>query len=326
MDLDGRVVIVTGAGRGIGRADALHLAELGAHVVVNDLGAGKDGTGRSDTGPADEVVDEIRSQGGSAVANYDDVADWEGAENLVRTAVESFGRLHGLVNNVGILRNKMLFNATPDDWDLVVRVNLRGTFAPTRWAAAYWREQRKAGNDLRPTIVNTVSHAGIFGSPGGTNYAAGKGGAIMFSITAARELAEYGVRVNAVGPAARSRLTDQPGSPNTVPTDGFDELDPGNVAPLVAYLSTAECPFSGGLFGIFGGRILLYGGWEIAAMQEKQARWTIDELAEVLPAMAAGRDPTLVSLNATDPGFVKQQQVHKLRREAQQKRTLANND
>lgn len=317
MDLDGRVVIVTGAGRGIGRSDALLLAELGAKVVVNDLGAGPDGDGRPDAAPADAVVGEIRGTGGEAVANYEDVADWEGAQRLVTTAVDSFGALHALVNNVGVLRNRMLFNATPEEWDPVVRVNLRGVFCPTRWASTYWRDQHKAGVDLRPAVVNTVSHAGIFGSPGGTNYAAGKGGAIAFSVTAARELQAYGVRVNAVGPAARSRLSLMPGSKvgEPVPPGEFDVFDPGNVAPLVAYLASAECPYSGGVFGMMGGRLTVYGGWEIAAERDKGERWTVDEIAETLPQLTAGRPTELLSVNHADPTLAAQLETNERRME-----------
>ncbi len=205
--LDGRVAIITGAGRGIGREHALLFAAEGAKVVVNDLGGAVDGTG-DDRSPAQQVVDEIQAMGGEAVANGDDVADWEGGQRLVNTAVETFGDLHVLVNNAGILRDRVLVNMTEEEWDAVIDVHLKGHFVPTRWAAAYWREQSKAGKEVKANIVNTSSTSGLLGNPGQTNYGAAKAGIAAFTVICAQELARYGVALNAIAPAARTRLTE----------------------------------------------------------------------------------------------------------------------
>ena len=192
---DGRVVVVTGGARGIGREHCLMLAEHGAKVVVNDLGGARDGTG-SDLGPADEVVQEIEAMGGEAVANGDDVSDWEGAQRLINTAVGTFGDLTGVVCNAGILRDRMLVNMTEAEWDAVIQVHLKGTFAPVRWAGAYWREKAKAGEEVKASVVTTTSVSGIYGNPGQTNYGAAKAGVASFTVIAAREMLRYGVRVN----------------------------------------------------------------------------------------------------------------------------------
>jgi NAD(P)-dependent dehydrogenase (short-subunit alcohol dehydrogenase family) len=203
-ELEGRVAVITGAGRGIGREHALLFAAEGARVVVNDLGGDPDGTG-ADTSPAQLVVNEITGAGGSAVANYDDVSDWDGAKRLVDQAVDAFGDLHVLVNNAGILRDRMLVNMSVEEWDAVMRVHLRGHFCPTRWAATYWREQSKAGHEGRRSVINTSSASGLFGNPGQTNYGAAKIGIATFSMIADQELARYGVRVNAIAPVAATR-------------------------------------------------------------------------------------------------------------------------
>ncbi len=205
--LDGRVVIVTGAGRGIGRAHALLLAACGASVVVNDLGGSVDGT-PGDAPAAQLVVDEIAASGGTAVASTDDVADWDGARALVELAKEAFGDVHALVNNAGILRDRMLFNMSEEEWDTVVHVHLKGHFLPTRHVTAYWRERAKAGETIPRAVVNTTSTSGLIGNPGQSNYGAAKAGIAAFTVIAARELDRYGVRVNAVAPAARTRMTD----------------------------------------------------------------------------------------------------------------------
>src|SRR4051795_7116646 len=236
--LDGRVAIITGAGRGIGREHALLFASEGAKVVVNDLGGAMDGSG-SDATPAQQVVDEIKKMGGEAVANADNVADWEGGQRLVNAAVEAFGDLHVLVNNAGILRDRVLVNMTEEEWDDVINVHLRGHFIPTRYAAIYWREQAKAGTPVLANLVHTSSTSGLLGNPGQTNYGAAKAGIASFSIICAQELARYGVRSNCISPAARTRLTEStPGLGEMVqpPADGsvFDVWDPANVSPLVA--------------------------------------------------------------------------------------------
>src|SRR4051794_35698847 len=205
--LDGRVAIITGAGRGIGREHALLFASEGAKVVVNDLGGAVDGSG-DDRSPAQQVVDEIKAMGGEAVANADNITDWEGGQRLVNTAVETFGDLHVLVNNAGILRDRVLVNMTEEEWDGVIHVHLKGHFVPTRWAATYWREQTKAGKQVRASVINTSSTSGLIGNPGQTNYGAAKMGIAAFTIIAAQELSRYGVRVNAIAPAARTRLTE----------------------------------------------------------------------------------------------------------------------
>src|SRR4030081_3087555 len=198
--LDGRVAIITGAGRGLGREHALLFAQEGAKVVVNDLGGDINGTGE-DRAPAQQVVDEIKAAGGEAVANVDNVADWDGAKRLIDTAIETFGDLHVLVNNAGVLRDRVLVNMSEQEWDSVIHVHLKGHFVPTRWAAAYWREQTKSGREVKAAVVNTSSTSGLLGNPGQTNYGAAKAGIAAFTTIAAEELVRYGVRVNAIAPA-----------------------------------------------------------------------------------------------------------------------------
>ncbi|MFT7646025.1 MAG: NAD(P)-dependent dehydrogenase (short-subunit alcohol dehydrogenase family) [Candidatus Poriferisodalaceae bacterium] len=233
-----RVVIVTGGARGIGREHCLMLAEHGAKVVVNDLGGARDGTG-ADLGPADEVVKEIETMGGEAVANGDDVSDWEGAQRLINTAVETFGDLHGVVNNAGILRDRMLVNMTEAEWDAVIQVHLKGTFAPARWAGAYWREKAKAGEPVSGSIVNTTSVSGIYGNPGQTNYGAAKMGIAAFTIIAARELLRYGVRVNAVAPGALTRMTEDLGM-GEASEEAQAQMHPRFIAPIVTWLMSDD--------------------------------------------------------------------------------------
>jgi NAD(P)-dependent dehydrogenase (short-subunit alcohol dehydrogenase family) len=281
-------VIVTGAGRGIGRGHALEFARQGAKVVVNDLGAEVDGTGSS-TGPAGEVVDEIRAAGGEAVANGDDVADWEGAQRLVNTAIETYGGLDTLVNNAGILRDRMLTNMTADEWDAVMYVHLRGTFAPTRWAAAYWRERSKEGQPNRARVINTSSGSGLIGNPGQANYGAAKAGIAAFSIIAAQELARYGVTVNAIGPGALTRMTENlPGRPpREEPKPGeFDERAPENVAPMVVWLGSDEsADITGRVFFVNGGEICVAEGWQRGPTANKGDRWDPAELGGVVPGL-----------------------------------------
>jgi NAD(P)-dependent dehydrogenase (short-subunit alcohol dehydrogenase family) len=286
--LDGRVAIITGAGRGIGREHALLFAAEGAKVIVNDRGGGNDGAG-TDTSPANEVVAEIQALGGEAVANGDDVADWEGAQQLVNQAIETFGDLHVLVNNAGILRDRVLINMTEAEWDDVVRVHLRGHFAPTRWAAAYWREEAKAGRPKPRNLVHTSSTSGLFSNPGQSNYGAAKSAIATFSQIVAKELSRYEVRSNCIAPAARTRLTlATPGLEDimTVPDGSFDLWDPANVSPLVAYLSTADCPFTGETFFVQGGVVKRVRSWTMDETVERAEKWTVDELGAALAPLA----------------------------------------
>jgi NAD(P)-dependent dehydrogenase (short-subunit alcohol dehydrogenase family) len=287
--LEGRVAIITGAGRGIGREHALLFAAEGAKIVVNDLGGAPDGAG-SDRTAAEHVVDEIAAMRGEAIANGDDVADWEGGQRLVNSAVEAFGRLDVLVNNAGILRDRVLVNMTEDEWDSVVKVHLKGHFVPTRWAATYWREQTKAGVEVKANIINTSSTSGLLGNPGQTNYGAAKAGIGAFSWICSQELTRYGVRTNCIAPAARTRLTEAtPGLGEVVkpPADEsmFDIWDPANVSPLVAYLATEDCPFNGATFFVQGGRVNRMHGWRMDEGVEVDHRWSVKELAEQLPSL-----------------------------------------
>ena len=308
--LDGRVVLITGAGRGLGREHALLMAREGARVVVNDLGGAGDGSG-ADQGPAHEVVEEIRGFGGEAVANGDDVASVAGAEGMVRQAIDAFGRLDVLVNNAGILRDRVLVNMEEAEWDAIMAVHLKGHFAPTRAAAAYWRERSKAGEAVAASVVNTSSGAGLLGNFGQTNYSAAKAGIAAFTVTAAMELARYGVRVNAIAPLARTRLTLQtPGLGDVVAPpqdeDAFDIWHPGNVSPLVAYLAAADCPFNGGVFHVGGNEVALFQGWTVQEVLTSPdgRRWTVDGLAQEGKRMLEGRPP-LASQGTSIEGLTK---------------------
>ncbi|MGO9456284.1 MAG: SDR family oxidoreductase [Acidimicrobiales bacterium] len=289
--LDGRVAVITGAGRGIGREHALLFAAEGASVVVNDLGGAVDGSG-DDRTPAEQVVAEIEGLGGRAVASDHDVTSWEGGRQLVETAVEAFGDLHVLVNNAGILRDRVLVNMTEEEWDAVIHVHLKGHFVPTRHAAAHWREQSKAGKEVRASIVNTSSTSGLLGNPGQTNYGAAKAGIAAFSVIAAQELGRYGIRVNAIAPAARTRMTEStPGLADIVkaPVDAaqFDTWDPANISPLVAYLATEGCTASGRVFFIQGGTIRNFENWSMTDTLERSSRWTVAELQEEMSKLGA---------------------------------------
>jgi NAD(P)-dependent dehydrogenase (short-subunit alcohol dehydrogenase family) len=280
--LDGRVAIITGAGRGIGREHALLFASEGAKVVVNDLGGANDGSG-SDATPAEQVVKEIEAMGGEAIANADNVADWEGGQRMVNAAVEAFGDLHVLVNNAGILRDRVLVNMTEEEWDAVIHVHLKGHFVPTRWAAAYWREQTKAGKEVKASVINTSSTSGLLGNPGQTNYGAAKSGIATFSQIAAQELSRYGVRVNCIAPAARTRLTEAtPGLGDVIkaPEDQavFDRWAPANISPLIAYLATEGATETGQVYFVQGGTVRRFQGWTMQETIEKDDRWTVAEL------------------------------------------------
>jgi len=236
---EGRVCIVTGAGGGIGREHALLLSEHGAKIVVNDLGGAMDGTGAS-TGPAQAVADEITAAGGEAVANTDDISDWAGAERLVNQAIDTFGRLDVLVNNAGILRDRMLVNMEEAEWDAVIKVHLKGTFAPARHAAAHWRDRSKAGDQVDARIINTTSVSGIYGNPGQTNYGAAKMGIAAFTIIAAQELARYGVTVNAIAPGALTRMTEGLGGLRQPTEEQRERMSPKWIAPICVWLASPE--------------------------------------------------------------------------------------
>jgi NAD(P)-dependent dehydrogenase (short-subunit alcohol dehydrogenase family) len=289
--LDGRVAIITGAGRGIGREHALLFAREGAKVVVNDLGGASDGTG-DDRSAAQQVVDEITALGGQAVVNGDDVSDWAGAQRLVSQAVTEFGDLHVLVNNAGILRDKVLVQMSEADWDSVIRVHLKGHFAPLHFAAEYWRERSKAGHTVRASVINTTSTSGLHANPGQANYGAAKSGIATLSEIAAKELARYGVRVNAVAPAARTRLIEQTPSVAAImaapETGEFDPWDPANISPLVAALATEQSTMTGRVFYIAGGTVKVYKPWSVESRVERESRWEVGELTKELEALTAG--------------------------------------
>jgi NAD(P)-dependent dehydrogenase (short-subunit alcohol dehydrogenase family) len=273
--LDGRVAIITGAGRGLGREHALLFASEGAKVVVNDLGD-----------VAEETAADVRAAGGEAIASTHDITDWTAGQQLVQSAVEAFGRLDVLVNNAGILRDRMLVSMSEEEWDAVIAVHLKGHFIPTRFAAAHWREQVKAGETVQASVIHTSSTSGLLGNPGQTNYGAAKAGIGSFSIICAQELARYGVRSNCIAPAARTRLTEAtPGLGEMVapPSEGFDVWDPANVSPLVAYLATADCEITGRTFFVQGGTVRVMEPWKMGERLERDDRWTIDDLAKQLP-------------------------------------------
>lgn len=285
--LQGRVAIVTGAGRGLGREHALELARQGAAVVVNDLGTTLDGAGVS-VGPAQDVVDIIRERGGEAVANGADIADFTQAAALVDQAVSTFGRLDVLVNNAGFVRDRMLVNAGEDEWDAVVRVHLKGHFAPLRHASAHWRAESKAGRQPIARVINTSSGAGLQGSVGQAAYSAAKGGIASLTLVAAAELGRYGVAVNAIAPSARTRMTEGPfAEAMATPDGGFDRMDPANVSPVVAWLASADCTISGRVLEIEGGRLCLEEGWRHGPQRELDRRWSAEEVGEAIRALVA---------------------------------------
>src|SRR4051795_683168 len=260
-DLSGKVAIVTGAGRGIGREHALALAGAGAKLVVNDLGASLAGEGSSE-GPAHDVVREIEALGVEAIANGENVADFAGAGRMVQAAIDRFGRLDILVNNAGILRDRMLVNMEEHEWDAVIEVHLKGHFAPTHHAAARWRERSKAGEDVRARVINTSSPSGVFGNVGQSNYGAAKAGIAALTVIAAQELGRYGVTVNCLAPNARTRMTESAFG-ELPPPDGFDPLDPGNNSPIVVALCAYEAQhITGQVFHVYGGAVNALRGWE----------------------------------------------------------------
>jgi NAD(P)-dependent dehydrogenase (short-subunit alcohol dehydrogenase family) len=276
--LSGRVAIVTGAGRGLGRAHALALAAEGASVVVNDLGGDLHGHG-ADTTPAREVVQEIERAGGHAVVSGHDVSDWSQAEALIRLAAERFGDLHILVNNAGILRDRTLANMSEEEWDAVIRVHLKGHAATTKHALTYWRDRAKAGHPTSGSLIHTTSLAGLIGTFGQANYAAAKLGIVALSWVAALEGAKYNVRSNAVSPSARTRIETSLKAP---PPGLFDVFDPANVSPLIAWLATPECPANGQVFQMYGNRVEVMAHTEIATDLRTEGRWTLDALDKAL--------------------------------------------
>ncbi|MCM6772892.1 SDR family oxidoreductase [Nocardia sp. CDC159] len=288
----GRTVIVTGAGRGIGRAHALAFAAAGANVVVNDLGAELDGVGRSDS-PAARVVAEILELGGKAVVNGDDVADWAGAKRLIHQAVDAFGGLDVLVNNAGIVRDRMLVNLAEQEWDAVIRVHLKGHFATMRHAAEFWRGESKAGRPVDARIINTSSGAGLQGSVGQGNYAAAKAGIAALTITAAAEFGRYGITVNAIAPSARTRMTEAVFAEMMArPETGFDAMAPENVSPLVVWLGSADSAgVTGRMFEVEGGKVALADGWRHGVPIDRGARWEPTELGPAVRELIAKAAP-----------------------------------
>lgn len=289
--LDGRVTVITGAGRGIGREHALLFAQQGAKVVVNDLGGANDGSG-TDTTPAQEVTEEITAAGGTATASIDDISTWAGAQALVERAISEFGQLDVVVNNAGILRDAFVAGMSEEQWDTVIQVHLKGHAAMLHHAAAHWRARTKAGEQVSAAVINTASASGLtLPNAGQANYGAAKAGIAAMTQVAAAELDRYGVRVNAIAPIARTRLTlATPGMgelfAQEVSEGEFDAFAPANIAPLVAYLASAECSHSGQIFAVHGGSIQRLQGWSVANTTETDGPWTVDEVAVRLNAWA----------------------------------------
>ncbi|MEX1218165.1 MAG: SDR family oxidoreductase [Acidimicrobiales bacterium] len=279
---DNRVVIITGAGRGLGREHALAFAGEGAKVVVNDVGASLQGDG-NDMSPAQEVVDLIRANGGEAITNGDDIADWDGAGRLVQSAIDTFGGLDTVVTNAGIVRDRMFVNMSVDEWDAVIRVHLRGTFCPVKHAVDYWRAESKAGRQREGRVVTTSSGAGLHGSIAQTNYSAAKAGIATFTINIAAELGRIGVNANSIAPSARSRMTEEAFAEMMAkPEEGFDSMDPANISPLVVWLGSSACDVSGRVFECAGGLISLADGWQVGAEFDKGAKWEPTEIGSVV--------------------------------------------
>src|SRR5438552_7000502 len=293
--LDGRIAIITGAGRGLGREHALLFAQEGAKVVVNDLGGDMHGEG-ADRAPAQQVVDEIEKMGGEAVANLDSAADWDGAQRLIRTAIDTFGDLHVLVNNAGILRDRVIVNMTEEEWDAVINVHLKGHFCPTRHAAAYWREQTKAGERVEARVVLTSSGAGLYGNVGQANYSAAKSGIATLARVAGAELGRYGATVNAIAPAARTRMTEGLFADMMAkPGQGFDAMAPENIAPLVVWLGSAESgDVTGQVFEVGGGRISVTDNWRHGHGVDRGDRWEPADIGPVVRDLLAKTEPVKV--------------------------------
>ncbi len=287
---DNRTVIITGAARGLGRAYALAFAAEGANVMVNDIGASLGGEGR-DISAADGVVEEIRAAGGQAIANYEDITDWDAAQRIVDAAVEAFGDLHVVVNNAGIVRDRMFVSATPEEWDATMHVHLRGHFCVSRHAVDYWRAKQKAGKNPDARIINTTSGAGLQGSIAQAAYSTAKGGIAALTLVQAAELGRYGITANALAPAARTRMTEQAFADKmATETEVFDAMDPANVAPTVVWLGSGEsADVTGCVFELEGGKIMLEDGWREGPIVDKRACWNLAEVGEAVAGLLAQR-------------------------------------
>jgi 3-oxoacyl-[acyl-carrier protein] reductase len=292
--LDGKVAIVTGAARGLGKVEALDLARLGARVVVNDLGVNADGSGR-DEEPARAVVEEIKSLGGEAVPHFGDVAVWDDAQSLIQTAIDEFGDLHILLNNAGFCRDKMIFNMTEEEWDTVIRVHMKGHFSTTRFASAYWRSQSKAaGGPIYGRLISTASEAFIFGSVGQPNYAAAKAGIVAMTMSAAQALIRYGVTANVIMPRARTRMTDVGITAQIFakPDEGFDNFAPENVAPLASYLASPKAErVSGQVFVVWGKQVTVVGRPSTDTRFQSEDPWSVENLDQQLGPYFEKREP-----------------------------------
>jgi NAD(P)-dependent dehydrogenase (short-subunit alcohol dehydrogenase family) len=298
----GRVVVITGAGNGIGRAHALAFAAQGAKVVVNDLGGARDGGGSSvdGSGPAQAVVDEIAAAGGQAVANTDDISSWAGAQRLISQAVEAFGGLDVVVNNAGILRDRMIVTMTEPDWDAVIGVHLKGTFAVLHHAAAYWRQRAKEGHVNDARVINTTSPSGLFGNPGQANYGAAKAGIASLTIIAARELDRYGVTVNAIAPTALTRMTEDIEMMRAAAAS--TDLSPEAISPLVVWLGSAESrEVTGRVFGVWGNAITVLEGWVNGPSISADTRWDPAALSAVIPDLLDQAAPNADPLGTRKP-------------------------
>ena len=287
---DGRTVIITGAARGLGRAYALAFAAEGANVVVNDIGTSLGGEGR-DTSAADGVVAEIAAAGGKAIANYEDITDWDAAKRIVDAAVAAFGDLHVVVNNAGIVRDRMFVSATPEEWDATMHVHLRGHFCVSRHAVDYWRAQQKAGNPIDARIINTTSGAGLQGSIAQAAYSTAKGGIAALTLVQAAELGRYGITANALAPAARTRMTEQAFA-DKMATEGesFDTMDPANIAPAVVWLGSDQSSHvTGCVFELEGGKIMVEDGWREGPVLDKGARWEPADVGAAVASLLAQR-------------------------------------
>jgi NAD(P)-dependent dehydrogenase (short-subunit alcohol dehydrogenase family) len=283
---DGRVVVVTGAGGGIGRSHALLFAKEGAKLVVNDIGGARDGSGSGDAGPAQQVVNEIKAAGGEAVAHTDDISTWDGAKSLIQLAIDTFGTVDVVVNNAGILRDRMMVNMSEAEWDAVIKVHLKGTFGPAHFAAEYWRDKSKAGEQVDARIINTTSPSGIFGNIGQSNYGAAKAGIAAFTVITSQELGRYGVTCNAIAPTALTRMTEDLGMMSGLTDEQREALGPDSISPIVVWLGSKESAgVTGRVFGIFGPKISVAEGWAYGPSHDSGQILSAGELGEVIPGL-----------------------------------------